>query len=515
MKRWVLGICFLLACVLCGFEVYASSSPYIDTCDSVSGDAVKTYSGFGAQISNFSDFSGWSACPDQTVLPMREQAQQASAIYQVRGSETVHVSVYVKNGSFAMPTSYGGKYGAYILGESERGALSDAIRCHYDAVQDRIFLVDGGKAYLLRAAPIGLYFSETDQEGLHLPNPFYGVNIAYSPDGNNFFDLSQVRLTSYRKQANGFYYHETYTAEIPAGASYVRIQLQKHRAVPGFDMPDAPVEQNLFLLSEVAFYGQSLEVGPEMPAPPSSSEDEPSGSEPSSSKDDAASSEPPPVSSEGPSSSSETSTPEEPPSSSEPSNPEKPPSSEPSIPEEPPSSSEPSVPENPPSSSEGPSIPDSPSSSEPGDISSGPSEQPNPSSSEPQQSAEEPILGPDPERRPRPHRRRSRNTEESEDESPLIMWGSTDNNLPPAPVIMMQQPQVQPPISAQEQDQTEPQDGESTQPISSSPQVIVRTMGSQVDTDRKKELPAVSTGAAAAGMAAMFLLGKRWKSSQK
>ena len=34
------------------------SSPYIDTCDSVSGDAVKTYSGFGAQISNFSDFSG-------------------------------------------------------------------------------------------------------------------------------------------------------------------------------------------------------------------------------------------------------------------------------------------------------------------------------------------------------------------------------------------------------------------------------------------------------------------------
>ena len=86
MKRWVLGICFLLACVLCGFEVYASSSPYIDTCDSVSGDAVKTYSGFGAQISNFSDFSGWSACPDQTVLPMREQAQQASAIYQVRGS---------------------------------------------------------------------------------------------------------------------------------------------------------------------------------------------------------------------------------------------------------------------------------------------------------------------------------------------------------------------------------------------------------------------------------------------
>ena len=279
MKRWVLGICFLLACVLCGFEVYASFSPYIDTCDSVSGDAVKTYSGFGAQISNFSDFSGWSACPDQTVLPMREQAQQASAIYQVRGSETVHVSVYVKNGSFAMPTSYGGKYGAYILGESERGALSDAIRCHYDAVQDRIFLVDGGKAYLLRAAPIGLYFSETDQEGLHLPNPFYGVNIAYSPDGNNFFDLSQVRLTSYRKQANGFYYHETYTAEIPAGASYVRIQLQKHRAVPGFDMPDAPVEQNLFLLSEVAFYGQSLEVGPEMPAPPSSSEDEPSGSE--------------------------------------------------------------------------------------------------------------------------------------------------------------------------------------------------------------------------------------------
>ena len=492
MKRWVLGICFLLACVLCGFEVYASSSPYIDTCDSVSGDAVKTYSGFGAQISNFSDFSGWSACPDQTVLPMREQAQQASAIYQVRGSETVHVSVYVKNGSFAMPTSYGGKYGAYILGESERGALSDAIRCHYDAVQDRIFLVDGGKAYLLRAAPIGLYFSETDQEGLHLPNPFYGVNIAYSPDGNNFFDLSQVRLTSYRKQANGFYYHETYAAEIPAGASYVRIQLQKHRAVPGFDMPDAPVEQNLFLLSEVAFYGQSLEVGPEMPAPPSSSEEEPSGSEPSSSKDDAASSEPPPVSSEGPSSSSETSTPEEPPSSSEP-----------------------SVPENPPSSSEGPSIPDSPSSSEPGDISSGPSEQPNPSSSEPQQSAEEPILGPDPERRPRPHRRRSRNTEESEDESPLIMWGSTDNNLPPAPVIMMQQPQVQPPISAQEQDQTEPQDGESTQPVSSSPQVIVRTMGSQVDTDRKKELPAVSTGAAAAGMAAMFLLGKRWKSSQK
>ncbi len=487
MKRWVLGICFLLACVLCGFEVYASSSPYIDTCDSVSGDAVKTYSGFGAQISNFSDFSGWAACPDQTVLPMQEQAQQASAIYQVRGSETVHVSVYVKNGSFAMPTSYGGKYGAYILGESERGALSDAIRCHYDAVQDRIFLVDGGKAYLLRAAPIGLYFSETDQEGLHLPNPFYGVNIAYSPDGNNFFDLSQVRLTSYRKQANGFYYHETYTAEIPAGASYVRIQLQKHRAVPGFDMPDAPVEQNLFLLSEVAFYGQSLEVGPEMPAPPSSSEEEPS-----SSKDDAASSEPPPVSSEGPSSSSETSTPEEPPSSSEP-----------------------SVPENPPSSSEGPSIPDSPSSSEPGDISSGPSEQPNPSSSEPQQSAEEPILGPDPERRPRPHRRRSRNTEESEDESPLIMWGSTDNNLPPAPVIMMQQPQVQPPISAQEQDQTEPQDGESTQPVSSSPQVIVRTMGSQVDTDRKKELPAVSAGAAAAGMAAMFLLGKRWKSSQK
>ena len=479
MKRWVLGICFLLACVLCGFEVYASSSPYIDTCDSVSGDAVKTYSGFGAQISNFSDFSGWSACPDQTVLPMREQAQQASAIYQVRGSETVHVSVYVKNGSFAMPTSYGGKYGAYMLGESERGALSDAIRCHYDAVQDRIFLVDGGKAYLLRAAPIGLYFSETDQEGLHLPNPFYGVNIAYSPDGNNFFDLSQVRLTSYRKQANGFYYHETYTAEIAAGASYVRIQLQKH------------------------------------PAPPSSSEEEPSGSEPSSSKDDAASSEPPPVSSEGPSSSSETSTPEEPPSSSEPSDPEKPPSSEPSIPEEPPSSSEPSVPENPPSSSEGPSIPDSPSSSEPGDISSGPSEQPNPSSSEPQQSAEEPILGPDPERRPRPHRRRSRNTEESEDESPLIMWGSTDNNLPPAPVIMMQQPQVQPPISAQEQDQTEPQDGESTQPVSSSPQVIVRTMGSQVDTDRKKELPAVSTGAAAAGMAAMFLLGKRWKSSQK
>ena len=492
MKRWVLGICFLLACVLCGFEVYASSSPYIDTCDSVSGDAVKTYSGFGAQISNFSDFSGWSACPDQTVLPMQEQAQQASAIYQVRGSETVQVSLYVKNGSFAMPTSYGGKYGAYMLGESERGALSDAIRCHYDAVQDRIFLVDGGKAYLLRAAPIGLYFSETDQEGLHLPNPFYGVNIAYSPDGNNFFDLSQVRLTSYRKQANGFYYHETYTAEIPAGASYVRIQLQKHRAVPGFDMPDAPVEQNLFLLSEVAFYGQSLEVGPEMPAPPSSSEEEPSGSESSSSKDDAASSEPPPVSSEGPSSSSETSTPEEPPSSSEP-----------------------FAPENPPSSSEGPSIPDSPSSSEPGDISSGPSEHPNPSSSEPQQSAEEPILGPDPERRPRPHRRRSRNTEESEDESPLIMWGSTDNNLPPAPVIMMQQPQVQPPISAQEQDQTEPQDGESTQPISSSPQVIVRTMGSQVDTDRKKELQAVSTGAAAAGMAAMFLLGKRWKSSQK
>ena len=280
-------------------------------------------------------------------------------------------------------------------------------------------------------------------------------------------------------------------------------------------MPDVPGEQNLCLLPEVAFYGQSLEVGPEMPAPPSSSEEEPSGSEPSSSKDDAASSEPPPVSSEGPSSSSETSTPEEPPSSSEPSDPEKPPSSEPSIPEEPPSSSEPSVPENPPSSSEGPSIPDSPSSSEPGDISSGPSEQPNPSSSEPQQSAEEPILGPDPERRPRPHRRRSRNTEESEDESPLIMWGSTDNNLPPAPVIMMQQPQVQPPISAQEQDQTEPQDGESTQPISSSPQVIVRTMGSQVDTDRKKELPAVSTGAAAAGMAAMFLLGKRWKSSQK
>ena len=180
MKRWVLGICFLLACVLCGFEVYASSSPSIDPCDSGSGDAVKTYSGFGAQISNFSDFSGWSACPDQTVLPMREQAQQASAIYQVRGSETVHVSVYVKNGSFAMPTSYGGKYGAYMLGESERGALSDAIRCHYDAVQDRIFLVDGGKAYLLRAAPIGLYFSETDQEGLHLPNPFYGVNIAYT-----------------------------------------------------------------------------------------------------------------------------------------------------------------------------------------------------------------------------------------------------------------------------------------------------------------------------------------------
>ncbi len=515
MKRWAVGICCMLTCFFCGFGIYASSSPYIDACDSVAGDAARTYSGFGAQISNFSDFSGWSACPDQTVLPMQEQAQQASAIYQVRGSETVEVSIYAKNSSFAMPTSYGGKYGAYVLGESERGVFSDAVRCRYDVAQDQTFLVDGGKVYLLRASPIGLYFSETDQSGLNLHSPFYGVNIAYSPDGSNFFELPDVRMTSCRKQVGGFYYYETYAAEVPMGASYIRVQLQKHRTIPGFDMPDAPVEQHLFLLSEVVFRGQSVEAGPVPEPPPSSSE--PSAPEPPPSSSEPSAPEPPP-------SSSEPSAPEPPPSSSEPSAPEPPPSSsEPSVPEPPPSSSEPSLPEPPPSSSEpsvpdGPSIIEPPSSSEPEDISPSSSENQDPSSSEPQSSSEEEsILGPDPERRPRPHRRRTRNAEDLEDDSPVILWGSADNHdLPPAPVVMMQQPQAPNPAAVQEQTGTELPLVESEPPASSSrPQVVVRTMGSQVGADQKKELPAVSVGAAAAGMVAMFLLGKRWKSSGK
>lgn len=246
----------------CAASLMIYGVSYMDTCDSISGDEIKTYTGFSRDPASVSGLS-------QTTLAV--EGETASVEYQIKGAENMRIELYSDNSTFALKEGtryYWGLNGSYP---------GNGIRCFYDPIGRQPFLQINGEIYLPQKK--GVLFLFQKSEGVSLVGSYYGVNVEVSFDGNTFEKVQWVSLENAVQLNSPTVVKETYSVQIPKDAVKIRVVLWGGREIPLLSASQAPLR-----LASVLIEGSQMEIGPEEPPSSSESSSESSSSKPSSSE---------------------------------------------------------------------------------------------------------------------------------------------------------------------------------------------------------------------------------------
>ena len=246
----------------CAASLMIYGVSYMDTCDSISGNEIKTYTGFSR------DPASVSGLP-QTTLAV--EGETASVEYQIKGAENMSIELYSDNSTFALKE---GKQYYWGLNGSYPG---NGIRCFYDPIGRQPFLQINGEIYLPQKK--GVLFLFQKSEGVSLVGSYYGVNVEVSFDGNTFEKIQWVSLENAVQLNSPTVVKETYSVQIPKDAVKIRVVLWGGREIPLLSASQAPLR-----LASVLIEGSQMEIGPEEPPSSSESSSESSSSKPSSSE---------------------------------------------------------------------------------------------------------------------------------------------------------------------------------------------------------------------------------------
>ena len=262
-------LAFITACLLtfyCAIFVKAQAEPFLDECSNLKQSEENSYVNFTQDIDDFSAYSGWSSCDDNTVFSMTTNKSWAN--YHISNASKLYVELYSDGGTFATTTDTG----ALQIGLTKMNQFSNRFRCKYQRAQDKVYLRQGGQVYSLKCDLYAVNFTQ-DSGDFEDDDPYYGVNAEISQDGLTYcsvqLNLEQVEWQNYENYGN--FFREFYSSSLPDGTNYVRLTLYGYNRLPGGwgDLPNYP------MLSRVV-------ITKSEPAEPS----EPSKEDPSSSSED-------------------------------------------------------------------------------------------------------------------------------------------------------------------------------------------------------------------------------------
>ena len=259
--------CCMTACLLtfgCALSLKAQAEPFLDECDSLNQSAEKSYVNFIQNIDDFSAYSGWSSCGDNTIFSMA--ANKSWVDYHVKNASELYVELYSDGGTFATVADTG----ALQIGLTKMNQLSNMYRCKYQRPLDKVYLYLGSQIYSLKCDQYALSFIQ-DSGNFEDDDPYYGANAEISQDGLTYspVQLRLDRVLWQNRENYGNYFREFYSASLPEETNYVRLTLYGYNRLPGgwSDLPNYP------MLSRVAIIRSE-------PAAPSEPPNEDSSSSP-------------------------------------------------------------------------------------------------------------------------------------------------------------------------------------------------------------------------------------------
>lgn len=246
---------WLLTC-LAAFEITASAATYTDDMTAAVSDNVKRYSGFAA-------YTMRGSVPDRSVLTFASYAGSslsAHADYRVEGAETAVVSLYSPCGTFVSQKGsdvYLGVSGGTdgISGQNRQQAL---LR----RGTNEVYTNAGGKGKLYCSDPGLAIFKFNPVSELPAGLIGYGAHIGYSYDGKSFSDAALTHTGLDILQDSLCY--ERYTAAVPSGAKYIRVEINDVATVPletGGALQKQGMASRFTMLASVVISGGSLSMG--------------------------------------------------------------------------------------------------------------------------------------------------------------------------------------------------------------------------------------------------------------
>ena len=243
----------------CAVSLKAQAEPFLDECGSLNQSAEKSYVNFIQDIDDFSAYSGWNSCGDNTVFSMA--ANKSWANYHAEYASELYVELYSDGGTFATIADTG----ALQIGLTNMNQFSRMYRCKYQRQQDKVYLYQDGQIYSLKCDQYALNFIQ-DSGSFEEDDPYYGVNAEISEDGLAYSPV-QLKLDRVLWQNYGNYFREFYSASLPEGTNYVRLTLYGYNRLPGgwSDLPNYP------MLSRVIITQNEPAVSSEAPDESSSS----------------------------------------------------------------------------------------------------------------------------------------------------------------------------------------------------------------------------------------------------
>lgn len=257
----------MTACLLtfgCALSLKAQAEPFLDECDSLNQSAEKSYVNFIQNIDDFSAYSGWSSCGDNTIFSMT--ANKSWVDYHVKNASELYIELYSDGGTFATVADTG----ALQIGLTKMHQFSNMYRCKYQRPQDKVYLYLGSQIYSLKCDQYALSFIQ-DSGNFEDNDPYYGANAEISQDGLTYspVQLRLDRVLWQNRENYGNYFREFYSASLPEETNYVRLTLYGYNRLPGgwSDLPNYP------MLSRVAIIRSE-------PAAPSEPPNEDSSSSP-------------------------------------------------------------------------------------------------------------------------------------------------------------------------------------------------------------------------------------------
>ena len=270
MKRiMTMFLTFALCCTTCyGME-------FVDDFSSAQNTDAASYQNLSAVSPDSSsspiDALNWPNAPDKTFCNLPSSNIVGSALYQIRGAQTLEVAVYSRKGTFS---TYSKELDAYTLGyfaaadpslARKEMLLSPSTGGVYIRMEDglaRLTGVKGGKAFLPTAE---------HPEDL-VP---YGLQVYAGKSQGNLRLLIPTRKkdkeAQFSRPGTTSQYYDVFSYTLPAGCDCVRLVLRDYTSFP---MEDGAMRPNTvpapLRLASAVFSGDAISVGPLVQEPSSS-----------------------------------------------------------------------------------------------------------------------------------------------------------------------------------------------------------------------------------------------------
>lgn len=203
-----------------------SAATYIDNMDSLNGDGVKRYTGLTEH--SFSKAAA-SAVPDATALTLSDGRLVSYADYRVNGAARVTAAIYSQSGTFVSQDNRSQHMLGVYKDNMEFSSFSAFTQALYCAETGGVYTREGGLKQMYTDLN-AFYFGEIiDPPQVELTG--YGLNIYYSNDGKSFARV-QAEYSYLAYSASYACCVESFTAQVPATAKYVRVEINDFAAAP-------------------------------------------------------------------------------------------------------------------------------------------------------------------------------------------------------------------------------------------------------------------------------------------